>query len=256
MNRTDELRFAVSDRVDNVDVGPKHVSLALIGEFHRDVTEFLRGSTRDVDPKEVNISIEEGSLAFVASGLLAASSLWADLTRLESFGLDGVDPKRVIVVERWISNSRQNPNRRYGVADRQGSALFSVNSKSNFVKMPHLWVSVEKYLHGRIVDMGGKKNVNVHLELENGETLTISSTQALLAEGDSNRLYRDALLHVVGEENLSTGDLRNLQLIGFQKYHPVYVEEEFNNMVARSANAWENVPDGDSWLENLRGGAA
>lgn len=84
MNPINELRFAVSDRIIDAEVGPKHVSLSLLGDFQKDVSDFLKGSGRDVDPAEVLISVEDGSLALVATGLLAATTLWSDLERLQS----------------------------------------------------------------------------------------------------------------------------------------------------------------------------
>jgi hypothetical protein len=55
MNPVNQLSFAISDRINNVEVGPKHVPLAVLGEFQKDVSDFLRGSTRDVDPMDVLI---------------------------------------------------------------------------------------------------------------------------------------------------------------------------------------------------------
>ncbi|WP_438859046.1 hypothetical protein, partial [Achromobacter spanius] len=82
MKPADNLRFALRDRINGVDVGPKAVPLSLLGEFQKEVSDFLQGSTREVNPAEVLVSIEEGSLVFVAEGLLAASMLWADMERL------------------------------------------------------------------------------------------------------------------------------------------------------------------------------
>ncbi|UKE73888.1 hypothetical protein [Xanthomonas graminis] len=50
MKPRDTLRFALSDRIDDAPVGPSHVPLALLGEFQKDVTEFLKGSGKEVDP--------------------------------------------------------------------------------------------------------------------------------------------------------------------------------------------------------------
>jgi hypothetical protein len=254
MKPINQLRFAVSDRINGADVGPARVPLALLGEFQKDVSEFLKGSSRDIDLMEVQVSIETGSLAFVASGLLAATSLWADLAHLKSAGsLSVIDSKRANVVQRWQSSARQNPHRRYLVSDHSASAFFSVDSTSNFRKIGDAWVHVEKYLHGRVVDMGGKTKANVHLELENGITMTIASTQDLLAQGEQNRSYRPALLHVAAEENLLTGELRNLRLLAFEAHQPSFDDDEFNRMVARGTQAWDDVPDSTVWLESLRG---
>lgn len=255
MNPINELRFSVSDRINDVEVGPKHVPLALLGEFQKDVSEFLKGSGRDVDPMQVQVSVEEGSLTFVASGLIVATSLWADLEHLkspDSLGL--IDSRRASVVERWQSAARLNPSRRYAVLEQDKKAVFSVDYSTNFQRVEDAWVSVEKYLHGKIVDWGGKTKANVHLELENGKILTVESSQNLIAQEEHNLVYRLALLHVTAEENLATGDLRNLRLLAFEHHHPAYDEDEFKRMVERGTQAWADVPDSVAWVETLRGG--
>lgn len=255
MNPINELRFAVSDRINDVEVGPAHVPLALLGEFLKDVSEFLKGTGRDVDPAEVQVSVEEGSLAFVASGLIAATSLWADLEHLKSpDSLSLIDAKRAGVVERWQASVKQNPQRRYLVADRTSQVSFSVNPASDYRRVEQVWVHVEKYLHGKIVDWGGKTKANVHLELENGKTLMVESSQNLIAQEERNLVYHMALLHVTAEENLLTGALRNLRLLAFEAHQPAYDKDEFKRMVERGTRAWAGVADSAAWLETLRGG--
>lgn len=254
MNPINELRFAVSDRINDVEVGPKHIPLALLGEFQRDVSEFLKGSGRDVDPAQVLVSVENGSLTLVASGLIAAITLWADLDHLKSHDSLGlIDPKRTSVVERWQSAARLNPNRRYAVLEQDKKAVFSVDNSTQYQRVEDAWVSVEKYLHGKIVDWGGKTKANVHLELENGKTLTVESSQNLIAQEEQNLVYRLALLHVTAEENLTTGDLRNLRLLAFEHHHPAYDEDDFKRMVERGTQAWADVPNSAAWVETLRG---
>lgn len=130
-----------------------------------------------------------------------------------------------------------------------------VNTKkpSDLCKTEDTWVHVEKYLHGKIVDMGGKTKASIQLELEDGALLIIATTQKLLEQSEKNYLYRPALLHVTAEENLSTGELREYKLLSFENYQPSYNEDEFNRMVERGTKAWKNVPDGNTWLETLRG---
>lgn len=254
MEASDKLRFAVSDRINNVDVGLQHVPLNLLGDFQKEVTEFLQGSGRDVPP-DVVVSLEEGSLALVATGLLAATGLWSDITLLSSQdSLGQIDPKRAAVIERWQAKARGNPHRVYALQDNAKRAIATVNKTTDFHKSQHeAWVSVEKYLHGKVMNWGGKTNPNVHLDVGAGKQLTIAATQQLLADEDKNRLYRSALLHVRGEENLRTGELRNLILLAFEADHPAYDEEEFQQMVRKGTAAWADVPNATQWVESLRG---
>lgn len=258
MNPINELRFAVNDRINDVEVGLKHVPLSLLGEFQKDVSEFLKGSGRDVDPAQVLIALEDGSLRFKATGLavMAAASLWTDLEHLKSpHSLSRIDARRAAVVERWQTAARQNPHRSYQVADNAAQVLFLINGASDYRKVEEAWVQVEKYLHGKVIDLGGKTSPNVHLEIEGGGILKVAASQELLAKEEQNHLYRPALLHVTAEENLRTGVLRNLRLLAFEAHQPSYDDDEFQRMVERGTRAWAGVPNAVDWIETLRGGS-
>jgi hypothetical protein len=252
MDPRNTLKFAVSDKVDDQDVGPSRISLALLGEFQRDVAEFLRGDNKEVDPAQVMVSIESGSLALVASGLVAAVGLWRDVDYLEqSSSLFALDSKRAAVVLRWQTAAQANPHRKYVLFNVSDGPLLKVDNTSEFKKENNAWVGVEKYVHGKITDMGGQSRPNIHIRLDNGRTIRVDASQDQLAQGEKNRLYRDELLHISAEENLVTGELRNMRLIAFESHQPQYNEAEFQLMVERGTRAWSNV--GDDWLESIRG---
>jgi hypothetical protein len=254
MEPTNALRFAVSDRINDAEVGPAHIPLALLGQFQSEVEEFLRGSNKDVDANQATVSIEEGSLALVVTGLLAASGLWTDIERLhDPLALGLVDPKRAAVVERWQAAARKHPHRRYRLADDDGKVQLLVDATSDYRnQVEAVWVSVEKYLQGQVTDLGGTNKANVHLKVAGGNVLTIAASQELLAAEEQNRLYRPAVLRVAAEENLATGALRNLSLLGFEPHAPGWNEDQFNQMVRKGTQAWADVPA--DWLDNLRGG--
>lgn len=255
MSPTDKLRFSLSDRIDSADVGPARVPLALLGQYQNDVSEFLKGSNRDVDTAQVQVALEDGSLVLATSGLSGAASLWHDLDQLAvAESLDRIDPKRATVVERWQAATRQIPSRSYAIGEAKHKPLMLVSVQSNFRRVAEdSWVIVEKYLHGRVVDLGGKTRANVHLEMEDGSTIVVTSSQDLLAKEDRNRLYRSALLHVAAEENLSTGALRNLRLLAFADYDTAHDDDAFKRMVERGTRAWADVADASIWVEELRG---
>ena len=252
MEPSDTLRFAISDRINDAQVGPAHVPLALLGEFQKDVAEFLKGSGKDVDTSHVIVSIEEGSLALVASGLLAAIGLWADVAQLQNPAALGlIDPKRAAVVERWQKAARKSASRSYLLADQGKTFIVRVDVDSDFRnQVEAAWVPVEKYLTGLITDMGGSNKANVHLKLSNGQTQIIAADQQLLAAEEKNRLYKPATVLVRAEESLKTGELRNFNLLSFQAATSGWNEAEFNKLVQKGTQAWKDVPD--DWLEELR----
>jgi hypothetical protein len=257
VSNRNELSFSLSDRINGAEVGPARVPFGLLVEFQKDVGEFLRGSAREVDTSEVLVSVEEGSLLLVVSGLISASTLWADLNRLKSpNSLNLIDPKRAAVVERWQSSARQNPDRRYRVTDREAGDSLVVNANTNFRKAEEVWVTVEKYIHGKVLNWGGKTKPNVHLEMSDGSSLIVAASHQLLGKEEHNRLYRSALLHITAEENLMTGTIRNPVLLSFETHQPIFDETEFREMVRRGTVAWSDVSSATDWVEEIRGGRA
>ncbi|HLM54388.1 MAG TPA: hypothetical protein VK325_12560 [Pseudoxanthomonas sp.] len=254
MQPADTLRFALDDRIDDAKVGPSRVPMALLRQFQNDVADFLAGSNKEVDPNQTMVAIEEGSLAFVVGGLLAATSLWNDVARLQnSASLGLIDPWRAEVVERWQAAARKHPHRRYTLADRNGATAVRVDRESDFRNQSTaVWVAVEKYLRGQVTDLGGTNKPNVHLKLDSGKVLTIASSQKLLADEERNRLYKPATLRIAAEENLETGELRNLVLRSFENPQGAWDEAQFEELVRRGTEAWADVSD--DWLESLRSG--
>lgn len=250
----DQLTLAVDDLVDGVEVSPEHVSLSLLGDFQEEVAEFLRGSRREVDSSRVTVAIKPGSLAFSLSGLSHAKNLWDDLAAVEnSIPLDLIDPVRAKILQRWQSNSRANPSRKYKLLIEGQKRFIVIDSKTVFHFDPSAWAAVEKYLVGKIMDMGGKTRPNIHLELESGKSVTISATREQLAASEENRLYRTVMAHVVAEENIETGQMRNLKLVEFRNYGPRYDEAELQSLINHGTKIWSSTADHNSWLDNLRG---
>ncbi len=153
VNPSNQLRFSLSDYIDEAEVSPSLVPLALLAEFQKDIGDFLRGSNREIDSNKILISIEAGSLAFVATGLLSAITLWTDLENLKaSDSLNRIDYKRATIIERWQSLAKKNPHRSYLIANSATNLSFLIDATSNFRRIEDAWVHVEKYLHGIVFE--------------------------------------------------------------------------------------------------------
>lgn len=136
--------------------------------------------------------------------------------------------------------------------DLSGRSIPAVGGTS--AEKDSTWVQVEKYVCGKVKDLGGGPKAHFHLELDNGQILAVAPRPGMSVQDDRNYLYRPGLLHVVAEEDLNTGDMRNLRLLAFTVPDPSYDDEEFRIMVARGTVAWEDVVDAADWTDALRSG--
>ena len=51
-----------------------------------------------------------------------------------------------------------------------------------------------------------------------------------------------------------TRELRNAHLVEFVEYAPSVNEDELARLTRRGANAWKDVPNATTWVDEMRGG--
>lgn len=248
------LELVLDDVIDGKPITPSSVPVGLLNQFTDQVARFLKGSHADVQLETLRVSVEQGSYKIVLPALALVAGLASDIALLGSKNLDDMDAKRAAVVEEWQHAARRTPTRRYAVST-DGSAPIQIHAASYFERHDNAtWVAVEKYIHGSIVDLGGKKP-NLHLQLPDGNMLKVDTSQDQALKEDRNLVYREALLRVRAEEDIATGKLRNARLIEFVEQRPTFDAASFVAMVAKGRKAWADVPDASQWVEQQRGSA-
>ncbi|RME92113.1 MAG: hypothetical protein D6766_10610, partial [Verrucomicrobia bacterium] len=245
-------------KVDGLEIGLRTIGLSQFNEFNRQVEDFVAGSQQ---PRldRVRVEIAEGSYVLrLALPDFLMADLEPDLKRLAREDVLGeLDPKRAEVVQKWQARARKHPELGYEVRPcGEGLPRVRINHQTNYRPgTTDPWVTVEKYLFGEILDMGGAQKANIHLRLGGGGKIVIvAASQEYLRDQVENRLYHKALLHVRAEQHVRTGELRNIRLVSFVDYQPTYDEEALDRFAEKGSEAWRDVPDAAEWVRELRGG--
>jgi hypothetical protein len=248
----------MADASAGYDASPQRVRLAALVEFTRDVGQFLAGERKEVDIEALDVAVVAGSVAIQTAPILAAPSLFRDLNALlASPVLDSLDTRRRNVVERWQKAARKAGGISYHITAPFLDRAVLVNSSSDFrADDADQWASVERYVRGEILDLGGATRPNAHVKLPDGRTLTVSAARELLAAEERNRLYKPTMLRIRAQYNVLTQELRNAELIEFVEYTPRFDAEAFERMTRRGAERWKDVPDASAWVQELRGSDA
>jgi archaellin len=257
-----ELYFSVKDTMQDSQVGLSNLPLPIISELAEAVARFVKGSS-NIDLNNVKVSIKEGSLAIVVQSSPILAPAIADYREIKTSGnLDNIDNVRARTIADFQDKAKKNPNRIYTISDT--SDTFKINSDSIVINndsdyratIEDQWVQTETYIYGEVFDMGGKNKSNVHLTLQNGDTIKIDAETEVLAEDSENRLYKEQLVRIKAEQNIRTKKLRNETLVSFEKYEPKFDEKIFQAVSAMVKSSWADVPDVVAWVENVRGNHA
>ena len=84
--------------------------------------------------------------------------------------------------------------------------------------------------------------------------MKLEASQDFIENIEENAVYKRYQPRVKAEENVHTGELRNIEILELGKpFHPRFDEEKLNSLIAQATPRWADVPDANSWLHEIRG---
>lgn len=249
------ILIKVHDESPGYVISPGRVPLATLRTFVADVSDLLRGDAGAPELQTADVAVVEGSLGILTAPL-ADAALWADLRSLtQSDRLDGLNPRRRKVLERWQAQARARQQLRFEISSPALVRPVIVSADTDFrADDADQWVRVERYVRGEIEDLGGAVKANAHIRLPDGKLLTVDTDRTLLRDDKSNRLYKPAMVRISAEYNVVTREYRGARLIEFVEHEARFDEREFARFTERGAMAWKDVPGASTWVEALRAG--
>lgn len=258
MSPFETITFRMEDRVGGVELTPETIGFTRFNRFNKEVEDFIKGGSREVKLDEVHVAVEKGSYKLrLVLPLALAQLVQPDVQRLEAGSdLDGMNPARQTIVKVWQRQARKHSDFKVSIESPEKSfRAVSISNKTDYhLKSENLWVETEKYLTGRIQDMGGKTSANVHLEIKGmPKLLKLDSSEDYLRNQTENMLYHDVQVRVLAEQNVQTRELRKVRLIEFAGKAPSYNEEELNKVIEKGTKAWADVKNVTQWVAEQRG---
>jgi hypothetical protein len=251
------LSFSLHDEVEGRPLTPENVDLLTLHQFMGEVISLIQGDFNRMELGQPTVSIESGSVKLASMvPIMIAASLHHDLAGLaDSEDLDAISPKRAEVIESWQARAaKEGSKRRYSLlaeVDGEPPARLDISPTTQYRHLQRdSWVNAEKYLTGRVVDLGGKTKPNVHLVLASGESVKIEATEDQLEGADY--LYKQMILNVSVKEHIRTGEIRQARLIDVVKPIKEVDEDKLKAMWRKGKEAWTGISSPTDWVEHLR----
>jgi hypothetical protein len=249
------ITLSMVDNSAGYEATPERVRLGDLADFSSDVASFLRGDSREVDTRTLEIAIKKGSIALQTTPILIAPTLFRDLRLLlEGEFLDNLDGRRREVISHWQKSARQSGQVAYQISAPFLDRPVTINSESDYrADDADQWVQVERYIRGEIQDLGGQTKANAHVKLLDGSSLKVTTEKEVLRDDTINRLYKTSMLRINADYNVLTRELRNAHLIEFVEHSAIVDEDAISRLIRRGATAWKDVPNATNWVDELRG---
>lgn len=136
-----------------------------------------------------------------------------------------------------------------------GETPLTISSETHYRRSQNLLVSAEFYFYGKVTTLGGKGKGKIHIDTDEFGNLTIESSKKTLESLEKNYLYHVLGVHAYGQQNPFTGEIDRGSLVfkEFLKYDSHYDESYLQTLIAKARSTWEDVPDVDAWVRDIRG---
>ena len=164
-----------------------------------------------------------------------------------------LDNKRAEIIDKFQRRAAENNLEISFFSSSTKEPILKINKDTSYFKIAASYIETEFVLYGKINEEGGN-NPNFHLLTKEYGKLVISASEQQLLEGEK-RLFKVYGVRAKGKQNLADGKPFDLKLIDYITYNPNYDEHKLDLLIERASIKWNAIPNVDSWLQQIRGGA-
>ncbi len=256
MNALGDIEIRIQGLVGAKKLTPELMDIDEIRKVLEQVSGLLFPTEKRSQRPLISYQIEEGSVLHKFRTLMqTVIGFGAVLTQIESQNqIDFLHERSAVAIE---CLQKLAVEKDYKITIRANDSQLSIDKTTHYHRNEKLWVDAEFYLYGELTNAGGKSISNIHLDTEEFGTLRISTDKNYLKGADKNLLYKKFGLRVTGKQNLQTFEMdrNSLTFVDLFDYDMEYSDAYLNGLMQKAAPAWEDVPDVDKWLDEIRGGA-
>ncbi|MBK6913613.1 MAG: hypothetical protein IPH11_08075 [Ignavibacteriales bacterium] len=256
MNKIGQIEIIVKGFKGNVEVTPDNYDIKDIVDILQNVESLLFPNNKKERPI-ISYDIEKGSVKhIIKTSMQAILGFNAILFQVQNDNsIDFLEIQTAKAFE-FFQESAQKQNFEFTISTSiQNTSQIVINKDTKLHRSEEVWADAEFYFYGVIIDAGGKLKANIHLDTKDYGLLKIDASKEVLAEYESNPLYKSFGVRALGKQNIKTGELdkSELKLVDIIDYNPLYKEDYIKSLIKKARNSWGNVKDADEWLSNLRG---
>lgn len=258
MELNGHISVIIEEKTTNGSLVPKDIDISETKELLSDV-EILLFPTKfeKEDRPKVSYEVKEGSVKNIfyvpLAKVIMFTALMSEVMRRGS--LEILDIKAAIVIDKWQRRAFTG-GRSYSIissTSKDEIPVIAINKETQFVAPQSNWTDTSIYLYGKIYEEGGLNRVNLHILTDRFGKLAVKATEEQLITGE-NKLFKIYGVWAKGKQNISTGELKDLELIDFITYQPIYDEVALKNQIKKASANWKKIKDKDTWLAEIRGG--
>jgi hypothetical protein len=256
MDALGEIVIKIEGSVGAKKLTPAMVDIEEIREILSQAAVLLFPAEKRSQRPLISYEIEEGSVLHKFRTVMqSVIGFGAVLSQISSQGqIDFLHERSAVAIEK-LQHLAVEKN--YVVTISAHEGCLEIDRTTHYLRNAKLWVDAEFYLYGELTNAGGKNSPNIHLDTEDFGTLRISTDKDYLRGADKNLLYKKFGIRAAGKQNLQTFEMdrNSLTFVDLFDYDMEYSDVYLDSLMKKAAPAWQDVPDADQWLDEIRGGA-
>jgi hypothetical protein len=258
VEKTGTIEIRVNGYHGSLELTPESYDIRELKDLIGHVEDLLFPSERKERPT-IAYRVEEGSVRHLfTTSMQAVIAFNAVLGQVKAQNsIDFLEARTAAAIEAIQQESIKKGWSFSLSTNLPGTSEVRIDQNSLFQRTDDVWAEVEMYLYGKVTNAGGKEKANIHIAVEDKGTFLVQTPQSVLAGWETNILYKQYGLRVIGRQNMSTGevDRTSLQFLELIDHHSRF-DKAYLVQLRKKAGSWLKGIDPDSWLNDIRGNDA
>ncbi|MFK8005721.1 MAG: hypothetical protein AB8H03_05090 [Saprospiraceae bacterium] len=240
----------------------------LITPYHLDIDEVIQllSNAKDllfVDEKgkrpNISTKMEEGSIRLIlttAATIVIQTHALLEEVKLSN-NLSVLHPKQQSAIQYFEKIAQKDRvTIQIGNSKELNKGLF-IDHNSSLENSESVWIPVELYVTGEVVNIGGKSKSNIHLDTKEFGMLIIKASKEMLLNDDQNRVYKTQEVRIKVKQNIDSGeyDIKSAKIIEFidNDLKGEKPDEYLDRLIQKASSDWKNIENTENWLKKVRG---
>lgn len=253
------IQIHITGKEEGAPLSPATYDIKELKELLDDVVNLLCPNTVKKQRPIISYEMLEGSVVHRFKTTMQIVAQFGAVIALvaQNQTLDGLELQTAIAFENIQKTAKaRNYSFDFSTSLTNAEKPLTITAQTNFCRSENLWAECEFYFYGNVVNAGGKKEPNVHLDVKGIGVLTISSPREYLKKQEKNLLYHECGVRARGKKNVETGEIDSgsLELLELIDYSPKFDEDYLNSLIDNASRRLKDI-DPVEWMREVRGGS-
>lgn len=238
MNKEKIGTFKIEIESGNKDYSPSNFDISDLKNFLTNIEYLLFPDKNKKNRAVISYEVKEGSVKHIfQTSLIAIVALTNNLENPNN--LDKLEKKQKDAINFFQSWAKSN-NKKIDIFNNSNNKILEITPTTEY-KLEENYFKTVLYVYGKIIELGGKKKCNIHLDTDEYGIIIIDTPEKEIKNFSKNMVYEEVGIKISVEKDIKTKKIRFPKFIKMLNYNPNFNISDLEKHINKFSNKLKDI---------------